>query len=239
MTSDSLPNHLHIFHFDITSDLAHFRDIFTHSFFKTLLVPPRTTVLGMLGAALGYSEGDTINRLNNIRVGVKVLSVDGYAKDIVTAINQKQDGGRTPVMRTLLVKPLYRIFIGSEDERLIEYIREGLIAPNYPLYLGISDCLAYVKDISTVRRVNAKDADQFSCIVPYDGRTYNYYIKDNGKMIFTPEVVKTVHSFVLTRKGKKPSKYIELLMFYNCEVKLEKGIKAYDDYEVGESICMI
>lgn len=238
MTSDSLPESLYIFYFDVTADLAHFRDIFTQSFFKTLLAPPRTTVLGMLGASLGYNEADTINRLSSVYVGVNILSVNGYAKDIMMAINQKKAdaGGRTPVMRTLLVKPLYRIFIGSEDERFIEEIREGLLAPTYPLYLGISDCLAYIKDISKVSRVNAKNSNRFSCIVPYDGTPYSYYSKDNDKIIFIPEIVKTVHSFDITKKGKKPRRYIDLLMFYNCEVELKKSIIAYD---VGESICMI
>lgn len=236
MTSDSLPEQLYTFYFDITAELAHFRDRFTHSFFKTLLAPPRTTVIGMLGAAFGYSEEETITKLTDVYVGVKILSIDGYARDITTAINQKPDGGRTPVMRTMLVRPLYRIFIGSGDERLIEYAREALLEPRYPLYLGISDCLSYIKCVSKVMSINAINADRFNCVIPYDGGGYNYYSKGDGKMIFTPEIVKTVHSFILTRKGRKPNKYIKLLMFHNCEVKLEKNIIAYN---VGEPICMI
>ncbi|MEM2857094.1 MAG: CRISPR-associated protein Cas5 [Candidatus Nitrosocaldus sp.] len=237
MSSSSSPESLYIFCFDISSDLAHFRDIFSHSFFRTLLAPPRTTVLGMIGAMLGYNEEDTITKLTKLYIGIKICSLKGYAKDIMTAINQKTDGGRTPVMRTLLVNPLYRIFIGSEDKKWIEDIREGALAPKYPLYLGISDCLAYINDISTIKNVNAISTNNFNCVIPIASDIeYKYYIKDNNKMIFAPEIVKTVYSFVLTSNGKKPERYIDLLMFHNCEVKLEKDIRAYD---VGEPICLI
>lgn len=240
MTSNSLPNSLYIFHFDIASDLAHFRDIFAHSFFKTLLAPPRTTVLGMIGAALGYGEKDTITKLTDIYIGIKVLSLNGYARDIMTAINQKPNGGRTPIMRTLLVNPSYRIFIGSKDEQLIEDIRKGILSPHYPLYLGISDCLAYINCISTIINVSATNTNEFNCVIPITTNIgYNYYIKNNNKMIFTPEIVKTIYSFVLTSKGKKPEKYIELLMFHNCKVKLEKEIRAYYVDDVEEPICLI
>lgn len=239
MSSGSLPESLYIFYFDISSDLAHFRDIFNHSFFRTLLAPPRTTVLGIIGAMLGYNEEDTITKLTNIYIGIKILSLNGYAKDIMTAINQKPEGGRTPVMRTLLVNPSYRIFIGAKDEKQIEYIREGALAPKYPLYLGISDCLAYIKNISSISNVNAISANNFNCVIPMATNIgYDYYIKDNNKMIFAPEIVKTVYSFVPTPKGKKPDRYIDLLMFHNCEVKLKKNIRAYPD-DVGEPICLI
>ena len=236
MTLDSSPK-LYTLYFDVTADLAHFRDVFAHGFFKTLLAPPRPTVLGMIGAVLGYSEEEVIDNLKDVYVGIKISSINGYAKEIVTMINQKSNGGRTPVMRTMLVKPMYRIAVGSTDEVLVRSIRDSLMNPVYPLYLGVSDCLAYIREVSDVIRTDQAYAKRISCIVPYDGRMYRTYVKDHSKMIFGPEIVRTVRSFTLTKKGKSPYEYINLLMFYNCEVEFDEHIVAYRI--AGEPICMI
>lgn len=238
MSSGSLPNNLYILYFDITSELAHFRDPFTHSFFKTLLVPPRTTILGILGAAKGLNEEETINLSRQLYTGVIIRSLDGTAKEIVTAKNLKEQNLTTPVMRTLLVRPVYRIFVGSTYQEIIEDILNAIKQPRYPLYLGISDHLAHISNISGIYYSKCITSDTFKCIVPMYNRLYLYStFIEQGKIAFMPELNRTVYSFKYTTKGRVPERYINLLMFYNCSVRLNDGsIYAYNIN--GESICL-
>jgi len=237
MDTESLPESLYSFYFDTHASLAHFRDIFTQSFFKTLLAPPRTTIIGMLGAAMGLNESDTISLSDKLLVGSKILSLKGYAKEITTAINQKRGGGRTPVMRNLVVDPRYRIFIGSKEKELISQLRNAIRTPFFSLYLGISECLADVANISEVTNAHLVETKKFKCTVslPTDGG-YETKVDEKGKTIFLPERVRTVHSFTLSPKGRMPAAYVNLLMFYNCAVEFKKNVAAYD---FREPICMI
>lgn len=236
MNLNYLPKSIHIIYFDITSDFAHFRDMFTHSYFRTLLAPPRTTVLGIIGAAKGLGEKDTILLSDKLYVGVKILSLNGIAKEIITAINQKESKlTTTPIMRSLIVKPVYRIFVGSNNKDIINDILYAIQNPTYPLYLGISDCIAEIKTVSEMHDVNLDTCDLFKCIIPINDIGFTTYIEE-GKITFMPELNKTVYSFKYSSKGRIPDKYVKLLMFYNCKVKLESPVNAY--YIDGEYICL-
>lgn len=237
MAIGSLPKSLHAFSFDMYSDMAHFRDIFTQSFFKTLPAPPRTTIIGILGAAMGLNESDTISLSNKLYVGSKILSMKGYAKEITTAINQKSGGGRTPVMRSLVVNPSYRLYVGSEEKELIQQLHNAIRSPVFPLYLGISECLANTTNIEKARNIALTESKVFRCTIesPTD-ISYTTKVDAKGKIIFFPELVRTVRTFTLSPKGRMPLSYVNLLMFYNCSVELKRSIGAYD---FGEPICMI
>jgi len=235
MSLDYLPKSLYIFYFDIRADFAHFRDIFTHSFFRTYLAPPRTTILGIIGASMGFNEEDTIQLSGSLYTGTKILSINGIAKEIVNVENQKEIGLKTPTMRTLIVNPIYRLYIGGEDKALIERIRDSLLKPVYPLYLGITEFLANIKDISNIYDCEKYDTKFSSCIIP--ALKYTSKILDKTKFMLLPEINKTVYSFKYTSKGREPLKYIDLVMSYNCKLELNESIPSYiinDDY-----ICMI
>lgn len=234
MDLNYLPKNINIIYFDITGDFAHFRDIFTHSYFRTLLAPPRTTVLGFVGASKGLNEKYTIELSDKLYIGIKILSLNGVAKEIITAINQKKPNLTTPIMRSLIVKPIYRIFIGSNDRGIINDIRYAIQTPVYPLYLGISDCIAEIKTISDIYNADLNTADLFTCIIPINNS--NFTSCTEGGMMFMPELNKTVYSFKHSPKGRIPDKYVKLLMFHNCKVKLEKPFNAY--YIDNEPICL-
>ena len=72
-----------VFSFDIESEIAHFRDPLTHSFFNTFVAPPPHTILGILGSCLGYNEIEVEKLGEDIKVGCIVIKLKGYLKDIV------------------------------------------------------------------------------------------------------------------------------------------------------------
>ncbi|MEM2741290.1 MAG: CRISPR-associated protein Cas5, partial [Nitrososphaeria archaeon] len=143
---------LYGFFFDISGDYAHFRHLFTQSFFETLLAPPKTTISGILAAALGYIDEKEIIDLNErILTGVRILNVKGFAQEIINIKNLKGKTVQfTPVYRNLIVKPTYRIYLGSNDRKLIISIQDALKSPKHTLYLGISEALATIEKISPI-----------------------------------------------------------------------------------------
>ncbi|WP_290596143.1 MULTISPECIES: CRISPR-associated protein Cas5 [unclassified Archaeoglobus] len=230
---------MHGLYFEVTSDFGHFRNPFTLSFFETFLAPPRTTILGLVGAALGLDESETIKLGDKLKVGVKILEIKGFAREIVTTFNYKvKPPERTPIMREILVNPTYRVYLGSEDKDLLKSIIEALKKPKYSLYMGISEFLARVTKISKLQKFDGVMEKRFGCIVPINGEYKVRVELDVGKSYFPPKICKTVYSYEITKKGRNPKKFINLLMFLGYDVELEKPIKAYKTEE-NEVICLL
>ena len=219
-------------YFDITSDFGHFRNPFTLSFFETFLAPPRTTILGIIGAAMGLNEKKTAELSSYLRVGVRILDIRGFSKEIIIAYNYKmKPPERTPIMREILVEPMYRIYLGSGDKDLLENIIKALMLPKYPLYMGISEFLARVTKISNLQQYHKVMEKHFSCIIPANSR---YKVKINpgiGKKYFPPRKYKTVYSYEITKNGRKPKNFVNVLMFFGYEIELEKPINAFKTME--------
>ncbi|MFN8304825.1 MAG: CRISPR-associated protein Cas5 [Saprospiraceae bacterium] len=66
---------MEILSFDVCGKLAHFRKYYANNTAFTYSMPPRTTVMGMLAAILGYSRDQYYERLasNRLRIGVRIL----------------------------------------------------------------------------------------------------------------------------------------------------------------------
>lgn len=222
---------LYGFSFDITGDYAHFRHLFTQSFFETLLAPPKTTVSGLLAAALGLNEEKEVIELNNnILTGVKILGMEGFAREIIIAWNLK--GGSiqpTPIYRNLIVKPHYKIFVASEDKEFLETIRQSLFRPEHPLYLGISEALATIKEVSRIVSIQASLTNIVRTIgYVIDKEKIPVHKVNNSEIIIPAKRYHTVKSFKLTKKGRIPDEYIDLVMFYGGYLEYKKPVQSYN-----------
>lgn len=62
--------------FDVCGKLAHFRKYYANNTAMSYSIPPRTTVMGMLGAILGYERDCYYEALasDKIRIGIRALS---------------------------------------------------------------------------------------------------------------------------------------------------------------------
>jgi CRISPR-associated Cas5-like protein len=235
MASNSILDELYGFSFDIFSDYAHFRHVFTQSFFETLLAPSKTVVTGILGAALGYGEKEIIELNDELSVGVEVLKIKGFAREMTTAINLKFGiPERTPVLRNLIIGPRYRLYVACKKV-LLDKLHKAIHEPAYPLYLGISECLAEVDNITSPKKLRIIKETNFQCVAPKNGKIYGYKLIAPKVRVVVPRVFKTVHSYTHTPKGRMPSKWIELIMFYNCELEFKEPIDAFEF--AGKKVC--
>ena len=82
---------MHVFYFDVESEIAHFRDPTTHAFLNSFLAPPPHTIAGLLGGMSGFSEESTEDMVQKIKVGCLVLRIGGFLKDLVMMENQKDE----------------------------------------------------------------------------------------------------------------------------------------------------
>jgi len=264
------------FYFDVESELAHFRDHLSHAFLNTFLAPPPHTIIGFLGCCCGFTERQTEEILSsNVMVGCRILSVKGYVKDLAIMENQKPRSVNFPRTRKFLVSPVYRIYIAKnenrkekEDEKaLITSLRRAVCSPNFTPYLGISDCLAYVRYISDIIDVEPARFKETECIVPlpiqeignekqvkrYDkgrkqhhdgyrhiedkGHEYSTKIKESRVLTVYPHIITVPRSYEITEKGRKPKSLVKLLVSLNCIVSFKKSI---DGWVInGENVALI
>ena len=138
---------------------ACFRKPTSTSLMLTYPVPPFTTIVGMIANALGvsrpvYFEG--IAKLQEIlwlnlrpitalqrpsRELAKILKLVGEVREQ----RQPTSFPSSPVHKYFLVRPAFRIFVASEDEKSISEIADALRHPKRPLYLGQSDDMVVVE----------------------------------------------------------------------------------------------
>lgn len=235
------------FTFEIESELAHFRDPNSHAFLNTFIAPPAHTIIGLLGSCCGFSELETENILSSdVKIGCKILSLKGYLKDLVNMQNQKgKKSIRFPRARKFLVGPKYKVYVTTTTAALISRLRESIISPKHVPYLGISDCLAYIRNISRIskaREIDLKETDStitMTSMINID-KEIDYYviIKEEGKMTVYPQLVRAPRSYEITDSGRKPHNYQTLLMSLNCNIHFRKN--KLRGYRIdGEEVCLM
>ena len=105
-------------------------------------------------------------------------------------------------------------------------------------YLGISDCLAYIRDISIMTQTRIEKITQTSGIVNLsEDLDYPTKIRKSNSLTIYPEIVESPMSYEITKRGRIPKDRTKLLMSVNCNIVFTKPI---DGYEIeGEHICLM
>ena len=175
--------------FAIWADFGHFSHPATIYSSLTYPVPPKTTVMGMLGAIAGL---DDYFGLNAMRYSVEVEHLEGKRqfcfngiKDALKELDPKKGGGfrkgRKQFYRELLLQPRYRIYCDLSDVendlrlRVVDALQKE--AAHYPLYMGINFCLAEYRYMGEFEPITERqDEVWIDSIVPLD---YDFVIEPN------------------------------------------------------------
>lgn len=151
--------------FEIWADYGHFSHPATIYSSLTYPIPPKTTVMGILGAIVGLGKLDLNNEEKNnyldfrkIRYSVVVKNLEGKKNFIFNGIKNalpsiKNDvpiqkiKQRKQFYRELLINPKYRIYVDFEDvekkelvEKIVNYMKNRKSL--FTIYMGINLCLA-------------------------------------------------------------------------------------------------
>jgi CRISPR-associated protein Cas5h len=148
--------------FDMVGPMAHFRKFYTNSSSLSYPLPPRTALMGLIGALLGRDRDSYYEELGmeQARFGVALKTpVRSVMQTINYLATDDQDWcgfkRRTQIpLEFILPRPperflRYRIYFAHVDPMLIEslavHLSQGEYA--YPPYLGLTECPAWVEDV--------------------------------------------------------------------------------------------
>ncbi|WP_456426528.1 type I-B CRISPR-associated protein Cas5b [Desulfurobacterium sp.] len=180
--------------FDIKGSLAHFRAFYTNSSSISYGFPPRTAVIGMISAILGYEKDSYYNVFSpeNLRISVSVLhpvrkyiqsinyvrtkpDQDNFNKFVNTVQAYLEQKINTyPVSVELLIPEkeviAYRIYIYFKNEEIYKNLKRYLENRKsfYPVYLGISEFLADIEFIGEFELKIPDESKGVKSIIPQE-----------------------------------------------------------------------
>jgi CRISPR-associated protein Cas5h len=141
--------------FNLWGDYAHFRKYYTTTSPLTFSLPPRTALMGIIGAICGLKKESYLAALAHESIGVAVSLINPVAKVRIAEnlINTKiaplmaripSQSGHIQVRFELLKNPCYRVYVSLKDAALQSTLKEMLAAHRcvYTPYLGISELIA-------------------------------------------------------------------------------------------------
>ena len=148
--------------FDIASDYAHFRQPYSTTSSLTYAIPPRTAVLGIVGAILGIESGgfgksEHVPELgtSNVRIGVRVMKPIEKVRFNMNYSYTKADVATKNVLHIqvpveMVKEPIYRLYISADDAVFKQL--ENFVSKKECYYtpcLGITEFIARVEYVGT------------------------------------------------------------------------------------------
>lgn len=210
--------------------LNSFRDPNTHKIHRTFPLPPRTTLIGLAGAALGLSEDIIWQECSNLQVSVVDISKEsdiggvGKAEDLIRYKKYKDSKIEKSIfVRELLYKPEYLIYYASNDENIIDNLYKSLLNPAYVLSLGRDDEIISIKSVEKID-IRAVDSGEFEeTILPFNPRDEGFEIDINNQKYFEPYSLATLPStFIVKNNVRKPSDFKRYTFLKNLKIHLSK-----------------
>lgn len=237
--------------------LNSFRQPDFHTYHKTLPLPPKTTVAGMIGSALGISP-ESVNeewlQNNRFQMGI-VGKSNGKANDLwqirkyeSKQIKAYQNGiESTPyktavIVRELLYASEFTLYLHFENEKDFELVTAKIQNPEWALSLGREDELVLVQEIKQIDLDETTDISFCNTVLPIDFTTTPYEIvlesdSTSGNLLDeAPKSVKLPVTFTYNNDtgAREASEFQTFSFIYNLPVK-PKESKGYYDEELNGS----
>lgn len=163
------------------AESASFRLPETHTFHKTLPLPPRTTIVGILGAALGLTAESAQEWVETHQVKLGVAGRHrGQMKDLWKYRKIKTMEVISDVLlREHLIDLVMTLVYAAEDSSVAEQIIGGFQNPVYALTAGPSDSLLKVRETLLIGNASITPTTIFQfCVIPGDITSAGRYRPD-------------------------------------------------------------
>lgn len=203
---------MQVLRLDVEGDFNSFRLGQSLQYQRTYLFPPKPTLIGLAGAALGLEDRQLEPLYTGILTGVSLLSHDGLARDLwgITKFKSGVGAEHAVVVREMIHRPNYLIYfaVPEASSRLkLGDLERAFADPTYPLSLGRSDELVLIKssNILDLPPTN-QDAYYRHTVLPFDYRKRRYDLEkvseSNQGILELPQVftVPIAYSYDKTRK---------------------------------------
>jgi len=203
----------------------------------TYFYPPKTTVIGLLGAAFGLDDTELEPLYDETLVGVIIdertfREFGGKAMDLWTIAKPKAAGEAESavIIRDLLFNMSYWIYLRSKHHAP-EDLKQAFLDPVYALTLGRSDELIKVKSNDIVNLAKAEQNAIYRwTVLPFDYRKKRYEFEK--KEIYqgtTPQVFKIPSAFSYDKRVRDPRKYEFCTHVFDIGVRIKDSIGWRDD----------
>ena len=209
----------------LRGDFNSFRMPASMRYQRTYLYPPRTTLLGLAGAALGLGEAELQEVYDRYKVSVVLESYQGLVLDLwsITKIKTTQNE-RSVVTRELIYRPEYTMYYFSEEysEQDLSRLSEAFEDPAYPLTLGRSDELVVASKPAIVDMQECGSGLFYrNTVLPFNYRKHEYSFEkapEKGRLIRLPDVFRLPKTFSLDKGVRKPIGHQEVTHIYDFGV---------------------
>lgn len=211
----------------VEGDFNSFRIPINIKYQRSYSVPTKTTLIGLLGSALGIKNKDLEPYFDIIQTNASLISILGKTKDLWIVTKLKSSGHETaPIVREILVNPVYHIYYQGNGETLSK-ISDAFRDPKFALCLGRSDELIKIKKIQTVKLKKSERIGGFkNTIIPFNYRNsflaYEDVKIEKSMTMELPEVLNIPVSFEFDSDGTRKIKETkEVTMVYDLGIKLK------------------
>ncbi len=228
-----------------------FRQPDFHTYHKTLPLPPKTTVAGMIGSALGISP-EKVNQewlINNrFQMGI-VGKNNGKANDLwqirkyeSKQIKAYQNGIKSSpyktavIVRELLYASEFTLYLHFKNEEDFDIVSAKIKNPEWALSLGREDELILVHDIKQIDLDETTDISFCNTVLPIDLTTTPYDIifkldSISGNLLDeAPKSTKlpVIFSYNNDTGAREAYKFQTFSFINNLSVKLKESNGYYD-----------
>lgn len=224
---------------------ASFRIPETHSFHQTLPLPPKTTIVGMIGAAKGLKLEEAHNFVNNsnILIGVtgehKGLMRDlwNYRKITGKEKNYTQEDIKSRKHFSVLIREYLfhfdvTIVLGAEEESICNDLRRAFLSPVFALTLGNSDDLFKVRSVSQMANMTPHECIEFENTMLPGDISAAYKPNVDLKNLPVTETIRSPQVYLLPTKFTFEGEERRVaerrpFTFVGSSVKLNRPLSAY------------
>lgn len=235
-----------------TGCLNSFRQPDFHTYHKTLPLPTKTTVAGMLGSALGISPecvNDSWLKNNRFQMGVvgrkggmanDLWQIRKYSTSQIKAYEKGKDQQpykTAVIVRELLYNMSYVLYLAFKENSDYEIILDKLIHPEWAISLGREDELIRIESMDIVQIDKRSDIVYHNTVLPIDLSMVKYNVQIDTSISYrnnllneAPQIVKVPISFLYDEKTQK-REAVEYGMFSfigNLPISIEEDFGFFD-----------
>jgi CRISPR system Cascade subunit CasD len=116
--------------------------------------PSKSGVIGLLAAALGRKRDESLDDLNQLRFGIRVDKEGELLRDYHTVQAKKP----YVTYRYYLSDATFLVGLESEDDAWLESLRQALLNPAFPLFLGRRSCVPTMPMVVGIRSAGLLEA---------------------------------------------------------------------------------
>jgi CRISPR-associated Cas5-like protein len=133
-----------LIYFKIEALFGHFRNPYTTIYKQSYPFPPKTAIVGMVGAMCGWDEEKTLSNISLFKIGIPQWNHDDKIIEYAYILAYKD---KIPQLRPerfeILVRPSYDVVLASQDKKVIDEVAKRVANREFefPIYMGKNEFL--------------------------------------------------------------------------------------------------